>query len=424
MKKTFKITALTLILATAAIISCNEKEEEPPVVYRFAISSVSKSEVYAGDTITLNINWHNSEKVQNLTVKVNDTPCTVLGMPTENSVRIVLPEQLLAGENVITITHPNGVTAEQKVTRIFNFRIRSISAMTGTFGDVITITGADLKHYDGTTIRINTRACEIVEHSDSKITFKVPEGSGNGKMQIQLFRGSHRCTPARVIEAGMFDYQFKPNYFGNRVKSWSDGVTNYVNLERNHLGQVTKRSAGNNTQIISYNIVNDQVDSIKIYNQSGSLTEYRVYTHERYKDSTVLHISIYSRDGNLRERQEHTYMGRRIIRYALFMDGQYRFVNKHTYQGNMQLIERSDFNANGDVTRVDHFHYELDINNGQLPDVGISGYGYTRIYPEINQFGRPGLLYYDEFGRFIRAEADPESCVTFPTYLIRSYVYE
>jgi len=425
MKKTFKITALTLILATAAIISCNEKEEEPPVVYRLAISSVSKSEVYAGDTITLNINWHNSEKVQNLTVKVNDTPCVVLGMPTENSIRIVLPEQLLAGENVITITHPNGVTAEQKITRIFNFRVRNISKMEGTHNDVITITGLDLKSYDTTIIRINTRVCEIVEHTDTKITFKVPEGSGNGKMQIQLFWNSNRCAPARTIEAGMFEYQFKPNYLGSRVKSWSDGFVNYVNLEWNHLGQVIRRSAGNHIHIITYNIVNDQVDTIKIYNLQNVLLEYRVYERERNGDTLFLNVNYF--DGTTRhilERREYAYLDKNIVRLANFIRGVRSFIITYKYEGNMQINERKNFNANGEVTSSWNSHYELDINNGILPDVGISGLEYTFRYPSIIHEDRPGILFYDEFGRFIRAEPDPAFCGTSPTYPIRSYVYD
>ena len=84
------------------------------------------------------------------------------------------------------------------------------------------------------------------------------------------------------------------------------------------------------------------------------------------------------------------------------------------------------FDDNSEVTSVWHWSDELDIYNGYLPDVGISGYEHLDVYPIVASYdgGRPGILYSDEFGRFTHSDANLTSCISASPYNIISYEYE
>ena len=343
-----------LLLFTLLFSAC---EKTIDTNYQIKVNGVSSSIVRIDDTISVYINWLNSDKTGEIKMNIDGIMTDIISVD-DTIINIKIPSGWESGE--LTITHPNGAEdtwwggLEKQIYPI----VYSVSNLTGVAGDKITLKGVEFLTPPRINVKINTQDCEIISKTDSTIIFTVPEFCGNGKIQLQYWKSaSNYCIPDVEKNCGLFEYQFKKITNNRIIKEYTYLGLRYE-LQRDSENRVIKRiitepvhnSYKNTFDVITYNS-NGYVDSIKFFNDS-LLESYRIF--ERNNDNTQIEVSTFDSDNNFRSKEEYHYINERVAQINIHVKSEETvFIGEslqYDYKGDSASCVRKIFESNGLVS--------------------------------------------------------------------------
>jgi hypothetical protein len=399
-----------LLLFTLLISAC---EKTIDTNYQIKINGVSSSIVRIDDTISVYINWLNSDKTGEIKMNIDGIMTDIISVD-DTIINIKIPSGWEKGE--LKITHSNGAEdtwwggLEKQIYPI----VYSVSNLTGIAGDKITLKGIDFLSPPRINVKINTQDCDINSMTDSTIIFTVPEFCGNGQIQIQYWEtASNYCIPDIEKNCGLFQYQFK-SLNNKRIIEEYTYLGLHYELHRDSENRVIKRiitepvynSYKNTFDVITYNS-NGYVDSIKFFNDS-LLESYRIF--ERNNNNTQIEVSTFDSDNNFRSKEEYHYINERVAQINIHVKSEetiyIRESLQYDYKGDFASCVRKIFESNGSVSYESTTIIKYDIYNNTLPELGLPGYvelGFDK-YPVIAEGYATYKTFYDEYGDLMRVE--------------------
>lgn len=417
------------ILFLTVLFSCKKEE----VQYKISISGLSSDSVSIGDTLEVYINWENSVFTENISLNIDGVSQSHLGFKDKTTLLFEIPSSI-EDFNCIYINHPNGAQGVWcAFYKIDNPRITNISSLEGTGGDEITISGIDFLSGDSIAVKINAMHCKIVSLSGTSITFTVPNGCGSGKVKL-VYWPDYSCTPDRLLEAGLFHYNFPETISNSQVKSYIQDGYKYT-IERDNLGRVSKRKVRskyddiqlNYTQLFIYGS-DGLLDTLKHY--SGSNLSYCL-VYERNDDNSIVEISNFGRNGDFREKQERHYKDGKLILLNLYVAPNITFSqpfsNKYHYVDDKFRVEWKNMNTGENNSSQTGFNTILDIYNGAFPDIGAPGfieYDDDLTYPHVANYNNYSTIRYDDYGRLTSWKITQSYCQSQNSSYERIYEYE
>ena len=152
-----------LLLFTLLFSAC---EKTIDTNYQIKVNGVSSSIVRIDDTISVYINWLNSDKTGEIKMNIDGIMTDIISVD-DTIINIKIPSGWESGE--LTITHPNGAEdtwwggLEKQIYPI----VYSVSNLTGVAGDKITLKGVEFLTPPRINVKINTQDCEIISKTDS-----------------------------------------------------------------------------------------------------------------------------------------------------------------------------------------------------------------------------------------------------------------
>lgn len=402
---------LVYLLLFILLFSACEKTVENN--YQIKINGVSSSNVRIDDTISVYINWLNSDKTGEIKMNVDGIKTDIISVD-DTIINIKIPSGWELGE--LTITHPNGAEdiwwggLEKQIYPI----VYSVSNLTGITGDKITLKGVDFLTPPRINVKINTQDCEINNKTDSTIIFTVPEFCGNGQVLLQYWKSSSNyCIPDIEKNCGIFEYQFNNLGYKRLIDEYTYLGLHYV-LQRDSENRVIKRIITepihnyykNTFDVITYNS-NGYVDSIKRFNDSR-LESYRIF--ERNNNNTQIEVSTFDSENNFHSKEEYHYINDRVaqINIHVNIDGTI-YVGEslqYNYYGDSASCARKLFESNGAIRYENISTIKYDIYNNRLPNFDIPGYvefGFDK-HPVTSEGYSTYKSFYDEYGDLKRVE--------------------
>lgn len=394
-----------ILLVVCVFIAC---EKTSNTDYQIEITGVSSDYVSIDDTISIYVDWMNSEPTSDVKIFLDSTSIQIISV-TDTIIKIKIPS---GWDDIATVTieHPNGAqntwwgALEKEITAI----IYTINPLTGVAGDEITIRGIDFLSIGNIEIVINTQECEINSISDSVIVFIVPDSCGNGPITMEYcdFSTSDNCSQNREDDFGIFTYNFPGKVTDTIITQYVCRGTQYT-LERDAEGRVNKRITSSTIyETFSYNN-NGYVDSIKLYN-NDELSSYEVFA--RNSDNTQIEVTEHDGYHNCDINYEYHFLNNRIAQVNIYADYDtlvYLLEScQYEHNENITTETRKVFNSDGSIESESTSEMKYDIYNGTFPDLGIPGYIQYAFYeyPQITDGCYTYKTYYNDWGGLVKVK--------------------
>lgn len=169
-------------------------------ILRHAISGISPTSGAVGSEVTISGSDFSSLPVNNM-VSFNGTEAEVLKASTSELV-VEVPKGATSGEVTVTINNM-AVTGPVFTVVIPAPVISSISPKTGVPGTEVTISGANFSpSASGNTVLFGGEEATIISASEKELIVKVPEGAGDGPVEVQVNDQSVTGPVFDVITSG------------------------------------------------------------------------------------------------------------------------------------------------------------------------------------------------------------------------------